>query len=261
MKVIHQIVWISAGDGVRSPRGIDQEFAARCGGGGWSDTQGRICRDLEKRAGRGCRHDVRRHDVPMADHALADQVPSRRIRGSYSVRRMPWVSGILSAPSRGALPKQVRGTWYCKACGARNSEPNEICWNCDAARPAEGQTGRHSPTFRPGGEESATSAVRGADLRAGGASCAVLAPIPSPAATRTRAGLRAMRVEEFLSTRARSPANRASTRRDRASLQDSSDSALSRCARMARAHRGVDRRARDLRRAAKSMVRAGVAAS
>src|SRR5713101_2398944 len=167
MKVIHKSPVDKFGFSRRSTRVIDPSCAPLRCGGGWRGTRARIRRDLEKRAGRDRGHDVRRYDVPLADQALANQVSSGRIRGSDSVRRMPWVSGILPATARGAVTRQVRRagrTIEDATKGLATGTQTRELWLC-------------------------ASVVRRADLRAARAARSIFPSVSSAAELSARAGV------------------------------------------------------------------------
>src|SRR5271170_1394530 len=113
MRVIHKKLWIGRGVIARFNSATDQMSTVRCGGGGWRDTQGGICRDLERRPGRDCGEHVRRHHVPLAAQAVENPDHARGIRTRHPLRRMSWVFGVRETAARGAVAREVFAWWRC----------------------------------------------------------------------------------------------------------------------------------------------------
>jgi len=235
---VHRKLLIGQGGGARPWAAPDQSCALRCGGGDGGGIRARIRGDVEKRAGRGCRHDVRGNYVPLPGEALAAPIQWGRIRGRDPLPRMSRVSRIRSAPHGRSTTSEV---W---------SSPKVHCTGT-ALKSA-------SRRITPG--RRGYSILRRSHLGAAGGARLDRPQTSSTSRTRARAWDVAARCEQLcpVSTRGYAPPRAAKT--DRVEASHRATTSQSRAARMARADGRNNRRSRDLRRAKKSLVRAGVAA-
>ena len=211
---------------------------AEDGGGGGRGIRARIRGDVEKPAVRGGGDDLRRHDVPVAGQALANPFSRGRVRRCDPLPRMSRVRGVRPAPHGRSTKFEVL-PWKCKWCGEKNPDQNVWCGFC----------GRYRYSY-----------VRRADLGAAGSARLDLSQTASPARPRARAWDVAARCVQLRFTRANGRGSGGRAACSRAEASHRATTSQSRAARMARADVRINRCSRDLRRAAKSMVRAGVAA-
>ena len=223
--------------GVASPA-IALGSPVRCGGGSGGGIRARIRGDVENGAGRDRRHYVRRNDVPMADQTLANQVLGGRIRGRDPLPRMSRMSGVRSAPHGRPIAREVQ-------CGLSSTS-------------RAGRYPRRRCRIAPCSPLQTT--LRRAHLGAARSARLDLSQTSSQARARARAWDVAARCGKLGDNQQIAGPPPSAAEKARPEAPHRATTPQSRAARMARADSRTYRCARDLRRAAKSMVRAGVAA-
>lgn len=237
--LIHKFVWTGSGDrGGRSPAAVKPSLAGG-GGGGWSDTRECIRGNLAERERRRGGDHVGQDDVPVAAAAVANQVPSGRVRGGSALPRMPRVSGIAAPPPRGASQQKVR----CALSSTR-------------IRAAFNQEGRCRFESR-----RALNTLRRAHLGADRAARGDRARDASAARPRSRAWDVAARCGKLRLAESGQSLPRDHPSLTRLEAPHRATTSQSRPARIPRADRRPIGRSRDLRRAAQSVLREGTAAS
>ncbi len=239
MKVIHSFVLTDPAAAVRRSPATDQTWRLRCGGGGWRDIPGGICRDMERRSGRRCGDDVRGHDVPLAAKALADSNHARGVRARHPLRRMSWVSGVRAPSADVATSQEV---W-----NSPKVSPHAWPESCGSSRETRRRWGY--------------SILRYSDFRADRRARVDRACVASPARRRARARDVAARCDELRPIVPLGHVHPRGTQTDGVEASHRATTSQSRPARVSKSHRGPSGRARDLRRAAQSLVRTGVAES